>query len=182
MSANITLLLSSHYKLTSRNTSCALNFISTLSLLSLDRYLCWWARPEYSWKIGLWTLNTNQSINQSADGLLVIEDIIRPLISASALTWFIRCIHYWNLQFLNNVIINKTKVLLHQAQVILVDVGYSVYTLWFYYSQNIKLFGFPIFRFERTWWKLFQKRVVRIKFDINVFITMTRSILLLMNY
>ena len=35
--------------------------------------------------------------------------------SASSLTWFIRYIYYWNLQVLNNVIINKTKILLPQA-------------------------------------------------------------------
>jgi hypothetical protein len=40
--------------------------------------------------------------------------IIRPLVSASALTWFIRYISYPNLQFLNyvHVIIIKTKVIL----------------------------------------------------------------------
>jgi hypothetical protein len=34
---------------------------------------------------------------------------------ASALTWFIRYIYYWNVQFPNNVIINKTKALLPQT-------------------------------------------------------------------
>jgi hypothetical protein len=43
------------------------------------------------------------------------EDIIRPVGNDSTLPWFIRYIYYWNLQFLNNVIINKTKVLLPQA-------------------------------------------------------------------
>ena len=43
----------------------------------------------------------------SVDGLFVSDGIIRPEVSASALTWFIRYIYYWNLQFLNNVIINK---------------------------------------------------------------------------
>ena len=32
------------------------------------------------------------------------------------LTWFIRYIYNWNLQFLNNVIINKSKVLLPQLR------------------------------------------------------------------
>ena len=31
---------------------------------------------------------------------LVPEGIIRPVVSVSALTWFIRYIYYWNLQFL----------------------------------------------------------------------------------
>ena len=35
-------------------------------------------------------------------------------------------IYYWNLQFLNNVIINKTKVLLPQAYVTLADFAYPV--------------------------------------------------------
>ena len=43
-----------------------------------------------------------------------------------------------------------------------------------YCSQNFKWLGFPIFRFERTWWRLLQKRVVpTIKFDIFVFIIQT---------
>ena len=70
-------------------------------------------------------------VNTSAGGVLVPEGIIRPVVSASALTWFIRYIYYWNCQFLNNVIINKTKVLLSQAYLTLADL----------------LFGFPIFRF-----------------------------------
>jgi len=28
------------------------------------------------------------------------EDIIRPVGSSSTMPWFIRCIYYWNLQFL----------------------------------------------------------------------------------
>jgi hypothetical protein len=46
---------------------------------------------------------------------LVIEGITHPVVRTLALTWFIRYICYCNLQFLNNVIINKTKVLLPQA-------------------------------------------------------------------
>ena len=37
--------------------------------------------------------------------LLVPEGIILPVVSTSALTWFIRYIYYYNLQFLNNLII-----------------------------------------------------------------------------
>ena len=39
-------------------------------------------------------------VNTSAGGVLVPESIIRPVVNASALTWFIRCIFYRNLQFL----------------------------------------------------------------------------------
>jgi phosphatidylserine synthase len=41
-----------------------------------------------------------------------------------------------------------------------------VFQLW----KTFKLFGFPIFS---LWWRLFQKRDVRTKFDIYVFITIT---------
>ena len=61
-----------------------------------------------------------------AGELLVHEGIIHPVVSASALTWFIRYIYYWILQFLNNVIIIKTKVLHPQAYVTLPDFGYPV--------------------------------------------------------
>ena len=57
----------------------------------------------------------------SAGGVFVPHGIIRPVVSASVLTWFIRYIYYSNLQFLNNIIINKTKVLLPQAYVTLAD-------------------------------------------------------------
>ena len=99
----------------------------------------------------------NDWVNTSAGGVFVSQGIIRPVVSASALTWFIRYIYYWNLQFLNNVSINKTKVLLLQAYVTLAD----------YYL------AFQSFDFDRTWWRLFQKRVVRTKFDIYVFIIQT---------
>ena len=71
----------------SRNVSCALNLISTF-------YYNRWA-------------------DTSAGRLLVpAEGIMRQVVSVSALTWFISYIFYWNLQFLNHVIIIKTKVLL----------------------------------------------------------------------
>jgi hypothetical protein len=37
---------------------------------------------------------------------------------------------------------------------------------WYAY----RYFGFKYYGFERTWWRLLQKRVVRTKFDIYVFI------------
>ena len=66
---------------------------------------------------------------------------------ASALTWFIRYIHYCMLQFLHNVIVDKTKVLRSQAEMNRVEFGNPFQAGWFYCSQNFKLFGFPIFRF-----------------------------------
>jgi hypothetical protein len=58
-----------------------------------------------------WAMQANVTwlywVDTSAGGLLVPNGIIRSVVSASALTRFIRYIYYWNLQFLNNVIINK---------------------------------------------------------------------------
>jgi len=39
-------------------------------------------------------------VDTSSGGLLVSEGIISPRVSDSVLTWFIRYIYYWNLQFL----------------------------------------------------------------------------------
>ena len=46
---------------------------------------------------------------------------------------------------------------------------YLVSDFWFYCSQTLSLIS-NLFDFECTWWRLFQKRVVRTKFDIYVFI------------
>ena len=51
----------------------------------------------------------------SAGGLSVPDGITRPVVSVSVQPGFIRYNYYWNLQFLNNVIINKDNVLLLQA-------------------------------------------------------------------
>jgi len=71
-------------------------------------------------------LDIYQVVDTSAGGVLVMEGIIRPVVKTLSLPWFIKYIYYWNWQFLNNVIINKTKVLLPQVQVILADFGYPV--------------------------------------------------------
>ena len=79
-------------------------------------------------------LKNNQVLNYKGHLTLYLcwwnistESIIRPV-------WFIRYIYYWNLQFLNNVIINKTKVFLPQTYVTMAGFGYHV---WFYCSQNL---------------------------------------------
>jgi uncharacterized membrane protein YvlD (DUF360 family) len=46
----------------------------------------------------------------SAITVLVPEGIIRPVVSVLTLPWFIRNVCYLNLQFLNNVITIKSKV------------------------------------------------------------------------
>ena len=63
-------------------------------------------------------------VYQKAGGHYFPEAMIRQVVSASALTCFNRYIYYYNLQFLNNVMINKTKVLLHHAQMSLADFGW----------------------------------------------------------
>ena len=57
--------------------------------------------------------------NASADGLLVPKCIISPEVVVLTTTWFIRFIYYRKLQFLNCVIMIRTKVLLPQTYVTL---------------------------------------------------------------
>jgi hypothetical protein len=55
------------------------------------------------------------------------------------MTWFISYIYYCNLQFLNNVIIIKTKVPLPQAEVNIDDFDYPVFgPILFYCSRRFK--------------------------------------------
>ena len=50
----------------------------------------------------------------------------------------------------------------------------SVGGIWFSSSRRpLNYFAFQPFDFERTWWRLFQKRVVCTKLDIYVFITIS---------
>ena len=72
--------------------------------------------PESNRKI-IVEMGITNTPNTSAGGHLAYEGIIRPVVSVSALTWFIRYIYYWNLHFLHNVIINKTMILLPQTYV-----------------------------------------------------------------
>ena len=68
-------------------------------------------REHYMWYLRLYYYHR---IDNSAGGQLALKGIIHPVVSASARPWIIIYIYYWNLQFLNNAIINKTKVLLPQ--------------------------------------------------------------------
>ena len=65
------------------------------------RYARYW---RWSGNVGYQRLNAN--------GLLVSKGIVSPLFSVSAVAWYI---WYLNLQFLNNIIIIKSKVLPFQA-------------------------------------------------------------------
>ena len=73
-------------------------------------------------KLDIYVLMTNW-VDTSAGGQLVPKRIMRPVVRASALTSFIRYMYifYCKLQFLNHVIIIKTKVLLAQAYVTMAD-------------------------------------------------------------
>ena len=56
-----------------------------------------------------------------------------------------------------------------------IEAGFSVWSQfsdvsWIYCSQNYKLFDL-----ERTWWRIFQKRVVQPQFDIYVIIKIVIS-------
>ena len=80
-------------------------------------------------------------------------------------------IYYWNLQFLNNVIINKTNVIFPQAYMTL-DVFLAILFRPFGFNapRNFNHLSFQSFDFERIWLRLFQKRVVCTNYDVYVFI------------
>ena len=62
-------------------------------------------------------------VDTSAGWPLAPEGTILPVVSALALIWFIRYIYYWNLQFLNNVITDQTKILFPRALVTVAGLG-----------------------------------------------------------
>jgi len=124
----------------------------------------WWRSFQKNWYLRLYYYHW---VDTSAGELLVADGINRPIVSMSAPTGFIRYICYWNLQFLNIVIITKTNVLLPQEYAILGDLGYPVDVLCFYCSEIVlSCLAFQPFDFERTWWRLL--RFVHTNFDIYV--------------
>ena len=89
------------------------------------------------------------------------EGMIHPVVSVSALTRFIRCIYFWNWQFLNNVTITKANDPLPQAYMTLSDFGYPVWSFWHHCTQEcLDYLFYQSFDFEHTWWRWFQRRVV----------------------
>jgi hypothetical protein len=104
-----------HFYFTVWNTSFYFTFIITLFLLlSLGGYLCWWTISPWGYH-SLSSLGFYHWVDTSVGGLLVPEGIVHSVVWASPLTWFIRYIYYWNLLFLNNMIINETKVVFPQT-------------------------------------------------------------------
>jgi hypothetical protein len=68
------------------------------------------------------------------------------------------------------VIINNTKVLFTQAWVTLVNFAILCMPFGFIAPKTLNHLAFQCFDFERTWWRLFQKRVVRTECEICDFI------------
>jgi hypothetical protein len=110
---------------------------------------------------------------------------VLSLVSVSALLDLKRYIHYWNLQFLNNVIIIILWMVTRD------DFGYSFYFKFHfkYFIDKLKWIGqqtmpmFPdpyiillsnFFCFKHTLWRLFQKRVVCTKSDLKLSRTSTK--------
>ena len=83
----------------SRNISCALHWISTFLLISLCRYLCWWTisprgyHPPSSLCLGTDMVYLccyyYHGVDTSVGEVLVSEGIIRPVVCAWELTWYI---------------------------------------------------------------------------------------------
>jgi hypothetical protein len=81
---------------------------------------------------------------------------LQLVYQSSTLTWFIRYIYYWNLQFLNNA-------LGHSGPWPISAILFR--PLGFIASKTLNYLAFQSFNFEHTWWRLFQKRVVHTKLD-----------------
>jgi hypothetical protein len=103
--------------------------------------------------------------------LLVLDVITRTVVSASVLTWFLRYIDYPHWHFLQQA---STKFLLPETWVTLAD-------FWLFYLGPVEFFfnylDFKYFGFERTRWRLFQKRVMRTEFDIYVITKHTNNVI-----
>ena len=57
-------------------------------------------------------------------GMCLVMLLFETVLSLRAYVPYNGYICFWNFMFLNHVIINKTKVLFPEVEVILVDVGY----------------------------------------------------------
>jgi hypothetical protein len=115
-------------------------------------------------------------VDTSAGGQLVLEGITRLVVSASVLTWFIRYIFYWNLQFINNVIINKTMVLLQLNVISYVYNEIKWYTHTHIYIENTSYWGMLIsFKYS-----IFKLRIhLKVLTYINLYILLIYSYILI---
>jgi hypothetical protein len=77
-----------------------------------------------------------------------------------ALTWFIEYIYYWNLVFLNNIIILRSKVLLPRTILSNLFGPLVFLLLTSLASQSLD--------YEHTWRRLFQERILWTKLNIYV--------------
>jgi len=97
------------FTITTKNAKLTKSFWVMLEFVLLSRwevYCCSIGESLFCCCLGFYYYHF---VNTSAGGLVVIPDgIIRPVVSVSALSWLLRYMHYWNLNFLNKVIIIKT--------------------------------------------------------------------------
>jgi hypothetical protein len=76
-----------------------------LAFQYFDKQHIWWSllqKLAMRTKFDIYFFNYH-CVDTSAGGILVPEGIIHPVVGVSALTWFIRYIYYWNVQFLRKV-------------------------------------------------------------------------------
>ena len=94
------------------------------------------------------------------------------LISYNSLSSLEYIIHIHEMPCLTSYnILSSLEYIIHIHEVTLAYFGYPVLGLLvLVLPKLLNYFSFQSFDFERTWWRLFQKRVVRTKFDIYVFI------------
>ena len=75
--------------------------------------------------------------------------------------YFIRYIYYWNLQFLNNVIIITTDFFSLSGIDDISRIGLFCWNPWvLLVPKTLNYLTFQWFDFDGTWWRLFLKRVV----------------------
>ena len=89
------------------------------------------------------------------DGSVIVVDGINYAIKGTKLLWYINRIIYTPKMVYFTVFVELNAKIDNTLSGL----------VWFYCFQTFKFFGFSIF-----WWWLFQKRVVRTKFDIHVFV------------
>jgi hypothetical protein len=87
---------------------------------------------------------------------------MKKVVSVSALKWIVRYIYYWNLHFLNNIIIIKTNAILPQT-ILFAPRDFK----WNYLPSYF-------FEFEHSSWWLFRKQVTCTKWDtLSIFYCQT---------
>ena len=100
-------------------------------------------------------------------GFSCLTQLLRSsLITAVHQRNIFKYFYYGYLQFLDNVIINKTNVFLPQACVTIADLVITFRPFGFITPKTLNYLAFQSFYFECTRWRLFQTRIVLNKFYI----------------